>query len=448
MMDAHVILPSSSEAERSVLGAVLVDSRYLAEVAQVVTPEDFYFPANRNLFRSMLEMDRAGTAIDPLTLAERHEADGEVRAAGGAAYVSKLLDGIPRLVNARHYAQIVSNAAKRRRLIHFGYDLVQQAADGVEDPDAYAAEMGQALLSRHATDGPSGFMKADKVLESVLDDLEARRDKPGLAGVSSGYPDIDQMTDGWKGGQLVVVGGTASMGKTSLVLSMAAHASKTVPVAIFSMEMSCSELGKRLVSMIGRVPAGAIRSGQMTDLHWSKAAWAFQQAKGLRLYVDQSDSVTVPQMMSRCRALKQQAGLSVVVVDYIQLVEGRNADNEEQHVNAVTRSLKRLARALDVTVIAITSLNKKADERDGGPQLGDIRGSGSVNFHADIISFVYRPAVQKRRLEKKVEPYQENLGLFLITKQRNGPTGDVKLTWNDRAASFESYAKTAHEVES
>jgi replicative DNA helicase len=441
---SHLELPQSDEAERSVLGAILVDGQYLDQVSDMLRPEDFYRPAHQRLFRSMIEMAAEGMPIDPLTLAERHGADGVLDAVGGAAYISRLLDGIPRLVNARHYAEIVRTASIRRQLVRTANDLSMDAALGEQDVDLMLGQAQRRLSDLGLRRQQKGPMAMKSILEQSLDEIEKRQGlDSSITGVASGFTKLDELTSGWQKGELIILAARPSIGKTALALSMAQNAAVRHgrKVLLFSLEMAATQLAMRMLCSEARVDSQKVRRGQLTDLHWSKIMRAFTRLAEAPIFVDETPAITLTEMRAKCRRLAADQGIDMVIIDYIGLMgTTERSENRQQEMSTLSRGLKNLALDLQVPVMALSQLSRAPEQRQGDhrPMLSDLRESGSLEQDADVVMFIYREEVYKKR-EGKDPGDKKGVAEIIVGKQRNGPTDTVKLAYIQQWTRFENY---------
>jgi replicative DNA helicase len=378
-------LPQSDEAERSVLGAILVDSKHLDEIADILRPEDFYRAAHQRLYRSMVDMWEAAEPIDILTLGARHQGDSVIEAVGGPVYISRLMDGIPRLINARHYALIVRERSVRRQLVRTASELVQQATLGEMGVEQMLGDAERRIFAIAEQRRAFEFRSMRELLEDSLDRIEARQRAGAgtLTGVPTGFAQFDELTSGLQPGDLIIVAARPAMGKTSWALSAAQNAAvrHQKKVAIFSLEMAAVQLAIRMLCSEARVDAQRLRRGDLTDRHWGKLIQAFGRLNEATIFIDDTTGITVSEMRAKARRLRADRGLDLVIVDYLQLMgsSGR-VENRQQEISAISRSLKEMARELNVPVMALSQLSRAPDQRTGDhrPQLSDLRESGCL----------------------------------------------------------------------
>jgi replicative DNA helicase len=440
---AHVDLPQSADAERSVLGAILVENDHLDDIADILRPDDFYQPRHQAIFRTMLDMAEESQPIDVLTLADRHEASGELEAVGGPVYLSQLLDDIPRLINARHYARMVRDRSVRRQLVKTANDLVTDACSREGDIESVLGDAERKIFAIAEQRMSTGFRPVKELLADSLDVIEERQASgQSLTGVPSGFADFDELTSGMQKGDLLILAARPSMGKTALALTAAQNAAVRHghKVAIFSLEMSSLQLAMRMLFSEARVDAQKMRRGKLSDHHWAKLIKAYQRLNSAPIFMDDTTSITPTEMRAKARRMKADQGLDLVIVDYLQLVgsSGRS-ENRQQEISAISRSMKEMARELEVPVLALSQLSRAPDQRTGDhrPHLSDLRESGSLEQDADVVSFIFREEVYLTRAGK--DPGDKaGVAELIIAKQRNGPTDTVKLAFIREWTRFEN----------
>jgi replicative DNA helicase len=439
----------SVEAEMSTLGSMLLSERAAEEIVAIITDDDFYNPAHREIFRGMRQLLSNSKPIDLVTLRNELLAREKFADIGGDDYLMQIADVVPSAANATYYAQIVLDKATLRRLESAGRDIVHTVHDGdgasaddkVDKAEQLVFEVGRKRLGKYFQHVRSlakeFFVDVDNIIESG---------KP-LVGVPSGFGDLDRMTTGFYPGDLVIVGARPSMGKTALCLDIAlnvAHSrEKYGNVAVFSLEMSSIQLVRRMVSMISGVTSGVLKSPNISVEQYKKLADGCERLYSLPVYIDDSSDVTPLEMRGKCRRLKADGGLGLVVVDYLQLMRSsRRTENRVQEISDVARSLKAMAKELEVPVIALSQLNRGVEARDDKrPVLSDIRESGSIEAEADVVMLLYRDAYYKAKEEHSTthfDPDQVEEAEVIIAKHRNGPTGKVMLGFQPGYARYRS----------
>lgn len=436
--DTHS-LPHSEESERAVLAAILLDAeRHLAATSSRLKPEDYYFERHRLLYEAMLALQEAESPIDLRTLQARLEQRGEFESAGGVAYLATLEVDLPDLGRVDSYVEIIKERALRRRLIDACTKIYRTALDGgLEARDALArAEQEVMELSEEAVSRT--FVPLDQIYRETMEQLEQRtaNEFPGLR---TGFVDLDRMTHGLQPGNLVIVAGRPGMGKTSLALNIAAHVAQHEKKAagFFSLEMSEMEIAMRVLCSTTDIPFHRLRGGQLSPRDWSRLHEAVAGSRESPLFVDDSANPSLLEVASKARRLKAQSGLSLLVVDYLQLMNaGGRYENRNLEIGAITRGLKQLAKELKVPVVALSQLSRLPERRgkDHRPQLADLRESGNIEQDADIVMFVYREEVYEPE-----DPDVEGLADLIIAKHRNGETGSVRLVFLGDTTTFRNY---------
>lgn len=434
------LAPQDVDAERSVLGGVLLTNDALFDVLELLKPEDFYREPHRKIFIAMTELSMRNEGIDVLTLGDELRRQGELEAIGGPSYISSLDAFVPATANLGRYARIVAAKALRRRMIEAAHSIARDGYDntGTETDFCDAAQALVMGIAEHTVRGDLRHSKeaVKRVYAQLEKDFEKQTDVTGLA---SGFEYLDRMTTGWQPGTLTIVGGRPAMGKTSVVMNMAAHVAfeKALPVAVFSLEMTEDELTQRLFASEARVDLQRIRNGKLLDSDFPKLARAADRIHKGCLYVDDTPAVSVLEIRAKCRRLKLRCpDLALVVVDYLQLMksDGR-AESREQEVAQISKSLKSLAKELKVPVIALCQLNRGLERReDKRPELSDLRESGSLEQDADIIVFVYRDEVYDEHSPDKGKAE------LIVRKHRNGATGTVPVAFLNDYVRFEDLA--------
>jgi len=430
-------LPHNLEAERTVLGAVLVDNAAFNSAAEILTRDDFYREAHRRVFDAMAALAERSQPIDLVTLKDELLKGGALEAAGGAAYLGSLLDGVPRITNVEHWSRIIKERAVLRNLIHASNRIVQSCYEAEDEAAVLLDRAEKAIFDiaeRRIRQGFVGISEIVKESFRTIDQLS--QSKELVTGLPTGFVDIDEMTSGLQKGELVIVAARPAMGKTSFCLNVAQHASLKAgeTVGIFSLEMSKEQLVLRMLCADARVDAHKLRTGRLQEKDWARLAKAYADLSNSKIYIDDSATLSPLEMRAKCRRLKAEFGLGLIIVDYLQLVTGGGrVENRQQEISSISRSLKGLAKELSVPVIALSQLSRAPEARtDRRPQLSDLRESGAIEQDADIVMFIYR--------EEEHKPTDENRGVaeIIIGKQRNGPTGSRKLAFIKEYTRFEN----------
>ena len=431
-------LPHNIDAEKSVLGAILVNNEYYYKVIETLRPEDFYLDAHRVIYRQMVELIERSKAIDLITIQEELVRASQLESAGGIAYLASLLDGIPHLVNIDHYIEIIGEKSLMRQMINSANKIMAECFDQSEPAEEILDRAEQALFNLSEKRLRTGFISVKEMelpTTKLIEKLYTEREM--ITGVATGFRDLDRLTSGLQPADLVILASRPSMGKTALCLNIAQHVAlhKGSPVGIFSLEMSKEQLLMRMLCAEARVDAHKVRTGYLAKEDFRKLIDALGRTTQAPIFLDDSSTLTVMEMRSKCRRLKAEHGLSLIIVDYLQLMSGYGRmENRTQEISGISRGLKALAKELAVPVVALSQLSRAPEQRQGDhkPQLSDLRESGSIEQDADLVMFIYREEVYK--------PSEENTGLaeLIISKQRNGPTGIVKLAFLREYTRFET----------
>ncbi|MCR8642984.1 replicative DNA helicase [Paenibacillus sp. N1-5-1-14] len=420
------VLPQNTEAEQAVLGAVLLDSEALITAMERVGPEDFYRPSHQRIYETMLELSDEQEPIDLITLTARLQDKGVLEDIGGVSYLSDLASAVPTSANIDYYAQIVEEKSMLRRLIRAASQIVSNGYASSDDVGAMLSEAEARIFEISQRRATSGFVSIRDVLMEVFEKVETLySNKGGSTGIPSGFPDLDKMTAGFQRSDLIIVAARPSVGKTAFSLNVAQNVGVRAKetVAIFSLEMGAAQLVQRMICAEANVDASRLRLGNLENEDWEKLTMAIGSLSEANIYIDDSPALTVADIRAKCRRLKQERGLGMILIDYLQLIHGRGkGDNRQQEVSEISRTLKQIARELNVPVIALSQLSRGVEQRqDKRPMMSDLRESGSIEQDADIVAFLYRDDYYDKESEKK------NIIEIIIAKQRNGPVGTVEL---------------------
>jgi replicative DNA helicase len=431
------VLPHNAEAERTVLGAVLLDNAAFNAAAEVLTRDDFYREAHRRIFDAMAALAERSQPIDLVTLKDELVRGSSLESVGGATYLGGLLDGLPRVTNVEQWSRIIKEKSVLRNLIHAGNRIVQSAYEAEDEASVILDQAEKTIFDiaeRRIRQGFVGIREIVKESFRTIDQLSQSREM--VTGIPTGFVDIDEMTSGLQRGDLVIVAARPAMGKTSFCLNLAQNASLRAgeTVGIFSLEMSKEQLVLRMLCSDARVDAHRLRTGNLQEKDWARLAKAYADLSGSRIFIDDSATLTPLEMRAKCRRLKAEHGLGMLVVDYLQLMSGSGkVENRQQEISSISRSLKGLAKELSVPVVALSQLSRAPEARtDRRPQLADLRESGALEQDADVVMFIYR--------EEEHKPTDENRGIaeIIIGKQRNGPTGSRRLAFIKEFTRFEN----------
>jgi replicative DNA helicase len=438
--------PHSVEAEQSLIGALLLDNQAFDRVADLVTAEDFYRDDHRRIFRHISRLIEQNRPADVVTLNESIDASEDKDKTGGAAYLAALSQTTPTALNIRRYAEIVRERAVQRRLAQVATEIAETALAPSGKEVGQLLDEAESKIFQIADSGTrrdQGLLDIKPVLARVfdrIDHLHSRDNVSDVTGVPCGFVDLDRKTAGLQPGDLIIVAARPSMGKTALALNIAEHVAvdNGLPVAIFSMEMSAVQLAMRMLSSIARVEQGKLRTGRLNDSEWSQLTDAIGKMHETPIYIDEGGALTALEVRARARRLKRQySKLGLVVIDYIQLMAASSqGENRATEISEISRSLKAMAKELDVPVIALSQLNRAVDQRpDRRPVMSDLRDSGAIEQDADVIMFIYREVVYKPDLPEE----QRGTAEVILGKQRNGPIGTVKLTFRGQYTRFENF---------
>ena len=439
---AERTLPHNLEAERSVLGAILVHNDAFNLAAQVVEPADFYRDAHRRIYDKMISLNERNNAIDFITLKEELSRAGELDEVGGPAYIASLVDGVPRATNVEYYARIVKEKATLRNLIYAANKILTNAYEADQESDLILDEAESAIFSVADDRLKAGFIPMrDLVKESFPKIEQLFEQKRFITGVPSGFVDLDEMTRGLQPGDLIIIAARPSMGKTSLVLNISQYvaAQPDLVVGFFSLEMSKESLFIRLLTSEAQIDSHRLMSGAIGQKDYGRISHALETLSAMKLYIDDTANIGVLEMRAKCRRLQAEHGLNLIVVDYIQLMSGRGRfENRTLELASISRSLKGLAKELGVPIIVLSQLSRAPESRsDHRPQLSDLRESGALEQDADLVGLIYRDDVYNR------DPNNPDAGTaeLIIAKQRNGPTGVIRLAFLREQTRFANLAQ-------
>jgi replicative DNA helicase len=438
--------PHSVEAEQSLLGGLMLDQRAWDQVADVLRVEDLYRADHRLIFSAVADLVERNQPPDAVTVSEHLQRNGQLEAAGGLAYLARLVEDTPSAANIRAYAKIVRERAMLRKLIEIGGDIaasanstegltVDEIVDLAEQRVFEIADGGQ----RHG----AGFVSLKQILPKTIDRLDVLSHSTSeITGVSTGFTEMDKMTSGLQPGELIIIAGRPSMGKSSLAINIAENAAigKQIPAGIFSMEMSAEQLSFRMLSSIGRISQTRLRNGKLLEEDWPRVDSAVSMMSNAPIFIDDGGSLTPTEVRSRARRLKREHGLGLIVVDYLQLMQvSGTTENRATEISEISRSLKALAKELQVPVIALSQLNRSVEQRnDKKPVMSDLRESGALEQDADLIVFIYREEVYEKDTPRK------GIADIIIGKQRNGPIGEFQLTFLGEFTKFENLIAEAY----
>jgi replicative DNA helicase len=432
-------LPNSSDAERAILGAIILDNAIINQAIELLRPEDFYVPSHRRIFLAMVALSEHGSEINPILIAEELKRDGSVESVGGLSFISNLHYGLPRFTNIAQYAKIVRDKSTLRQLVKVCNKVTSEALEEEEDAEIILDHAEQAIFALADERTRQGFAHVKPIADAMLEHVQEMAGRSAmLTGLTTGFNDLDSMLSGLQASDLIVVAARPSMGKTALCLTLAQNAAiqAQAVVGIFSLEMSKESLVMRMLSSEGRVDAHRFRSGFLSREEWARLAGALGSLAETRIFIDDTPGITVLEMRAKARRLAaEQKRLDLIIVDYLQLMSGssRRSESRQQEVSQISRELKALAKELHVPLIALSQLSRAPENRtDHRPQLADLRESGAIEQDADVVAFIYR--------EEQYNRTEENAGIaeIIVAKQRNGPTGIAKLAFLKEFTRFEN----------
>lgn len=441
-------LPRNLEAEKAVLGSILLLPPVFDEVALIIRPDDFYDDANRTLFEHLLQMHDAGQQLDPMLLVERLRSADQYESIGGAAYIAELGGIVPTAAHAEYYAKIVADKSVLRALIHAGTDILHDAYDPTSDTREMLSKAEEKVFGILESKGGAELNPISDVLQRSLDRLDSRMDQSNQSGgLETGFEDFDQLTGGLQNSELIILAARPSMGKTALAMNIAEHAAMHAgaQVLFVSLEMSAIELGDRLLCSVAEVNGQRLRNGTITGDERRKLVQSAAEISQAPLFIDDSPSRTMTEIAANARRLKRREGLGLIVIDYLQLIDPDSSrDPRQEQVAKIARRLKGLAREMEVPVLCLAQLNRQVEStRDNKPQLSHLRESGAIEQDADVVMFVHREEYYQTNEEDR-ERFRGEADL-IIRKQRNGPVGDVKLAWVHDFTRFRNYSQKPYE---
>ena len=433
-------LPHNLEAEKSVLGAILIHNEAFNHAAELIDSRDFFRDAHRRIFDKMVALSERNDPIDLVTLKEELRRAGELEEVGGPAYIASLADGVPRSANVEHYARIVKEKSTLRNLIHSANRILAEAYHAEDDADLILDGAEKAIFEIAEDRVREGFTPLRDLVQGSFATIEKLQEqRNAVTGVGSGFADLDEITAGFQPSDMIILAARPAMGKTSFVLNVAQNAAKKgSTVGIFSLEMSKEQLFLRLLTSEAMIDAHRFRTGYLTEKDYGKLSHALGVLAELPIFIDDTPGIGLLEMRAKCRRLASAHTLDMIIIDYIQLMQGRGRfESRQQELTAISRSVKILAKELSVPIIALSQLSRAPESRtDHRPQLSDLRESGALEQDADLVMFIYRAEVYDKDQTKP-----EDLGTaeIIIGKHRNGPIGSVRLTFLNQFTKFENH---------
>ena len=440
----RMLPPQNIEAEQAVLGTILIQDKALLKVIDLLQPGDFYRDAHKSIYAAMMALFDKHEPHDLITVTGLLSDQNKLEDVGGAAYLASLTDIIPFTGTLVHHARIIRKKSILRRLIQTSTEVAARCYDAQDDIDTLVDEAEKTIFEIAHSKKGEGFQPMSSVVPKAFDRINRLFDKQEhITGVATGYDELDRITAGLQPAEMIILAARPSMGKTALAMNIVQHAAMIgkVPVAVFSLEMSVESLALRMLCSLGPIDSQRIRTGRLIDSDWPKLTRATGMLSEAPIYIDDTPGLTVLEMRAKARRLKSEQDLGLIVVDYLQLMQGKSSsENRAQEISDISRSLKAMAKELNVPVLALSQLNRSLENRtDKRPQLADLRESGAIEQDADVIMFIYRDEVYNRA---EGNP-NRGLAEIIVGKQRNGPTGVIKLSFLGEYTKFENYSNRA-----
>ena len=437
------IMPHSMEAEQAVIGSMLMDRDAMESALEILQPDDFYGRQYGTLFQAIRELNTENKPVDLVTLQERLKENNVPEELAGMDFIREVLGSVPTSANVKYYAKIVKEKSLMRRLIRTTEEITAQCYQGTDNVEALMDSTEKKIFNLMQSRGGGDFTPIRQVVINALERIEAASKQNGsITGVSTGFIDLDYQTSGMQPSDLILVAARPSMGKTAFVLNMAQHMAfrDNITTAIFSLEMSKEQLVNRLFSLESKVDAQVLRNGRLEDSDWERLIESAEIIGNSNLIIDDTPSISIAELRSKCRKYKMEMNLGVIIIDYLQLMSGssggKSSTSRQQEISDISRSLKAVARDLNVPVIALSQLSRAVEQRDDKrPMLSDLRESGAIEQDADVVMFIYRDDYYNKESEKK------NIAEIIVAKQRNGPVGTVELAWRPQYTQFGNLSK-------
>ena len=428
-------MPHNVEAEQSVLGAMIIDKTAIVQALEVLTKDDFYKDAHQVIFNAILDLYQKDTAVDLITLTENLQSREKLETAGGITYVTAVCSSVLSTANLQSYIKIVKDKSTLRKLIRASTEIIEDSYNKQDDVEAIVDVAEKKIFNISNNRNTSDFEAMSTVLERGFLEIEKiYNNKGGVTGVPSGFPELDSKTSGFQKGDMILIAARPSMGKTTFALNLAQYAAlrDAKSIAVFSLEMSKEQLAYKLLCAEANVDMLKLRTGNLEDKDWENIAKASGPLSAAKIFIDDTAGISVMEMRSKCRRLKIEQGIDLIVIDYLQLMSGsKGTESRQQEVSEISRSIKALAKEMECPVIALSQLSRAPEQRaDHRPMLSDLRESGSIEQDADLVMFLYRDEYYNKETEDK------NIAECIIAKQRNGPTGTVKLAWLGQFSKF------------
>ncbi|WP_315117080.1 replicative DNA helicase [uncultured Clostridium sp.] len=428
-------MPHNIDAEQNVLGAMIIDKIAIVQALEVLKTDDFYKEAHQVIFNAILDLYQRDTAVDLITLTENLQSKEKLEAAGGITYITSVCSSVLSTANLQSYIKIVKDKSTLRRLIRASTDIIEDSYNKQNDVEGIVDIAEKRIFNISNNRNTNDFEAMSTVLERGFLEIEKiYNNKGGVTGVAAGFPELDSKTSGFQKGDMILIAARPSMGKTTFALNLAQYAAlrDSKSVAVFSLEMSKEQLAYKLLCAEANVDMLKLRTGNLEDRDWENIAKASGPLSAAKIFIDDTAGISVMEMRSKCRRLKIEQGIDLIVIDYLQLMSGsRGSESRQQEVSEISRSIKALAKEMECPVIALSQLSRAPEQRaDHRPMLSDLRESGSIEQDADLVMFLYRDEYYNKETEDK------NVAECIIAKQRNGPTGTVKLAWLGQYSKF------------
>ena len=426
--------PQSIEAEKSVLGSMMIDKNVIAQAVEILSAEDFYRDAHKYIFKSIVEMYQRDEPIDEITLLEHLKSTDRLEKSGGISYITEICSSVLTTANVKSYIKIVEDKATLRKLIDSSTKIIESCYNNQDDVEKVIDVAEQKIFDLAEKKSSSDFEPLSDILERGFEQIETLFNNKGeVTGVGSGFKDLDDLTSGFQKGDMILIAARPSMGKTTFALNIAEHAAlrEGKSVVIFSLEMSKEQLAYKLLCSEANVDMLKLRTGNLEDKDWENIARASGPLSSAKIYIDDTAGVSIMEMRSKCRRLKIEYGIDLILIDYLQLMSGSGEESRQQEVSEISRNIKAIAKEMQCPVIALSQLSRAPEQRaDHRPMLSDLRESGSIEQDADLVMFLYRDEYYNKETEEK------NVAECIIAKQRNGPVGNVKLAWIGQFSKF------------
>lgn len=437
----HKIPPQNIEAERSVIGAILLENEAINNVLEILSINDFYSESHRKIFSAILELYEKNEPSDLITLSNTLKNNKQLDNAGGVSYLASLVDNIPSAANVTYYSKIVKEKAILRGLIGAATEIITKSYDTEKDVENILDEAEHTIFEISENKIKPAFYPIKEIVKDSFRTIEKLYEKKELVtGVPTGFEKLDDLTSGLQKSDLIIIAGRPSMGKTALALNITQHIAieKGIPVALFSLEMAKEQLSLRMLASEAKVDSQRLRKGFLGETDWPKLTTAAGRLSEAPIFIDDTPAITVLEMKAKARRLKSETDLGLIVLDYLQLMRGiKFKDSREQEISEISRSLKALAKELNIPVVALSQLNRRVEDRTNKrPQLADLRESGAIEQDADVITFIYRDEVYNRSEDNP----EKGMAEIIIGKQRNGPVGMIKLAFLEKYTSFVNLA--------